>query len=77
MVYCYVLMQNFKEAHPTWVIALNNNEKAKRVFDSLSPSRQKEMVRYISNLKKEESVDWNVVRANKFSSGKRTFCRKG
>ena len=43
--------------HPKLIKALANNQAAKDVFESLSPSKQKEIVRYISNLKKEESIE--------------------
>lgn len=59
--------------HPKFAKALKTNKEAKRVFDELSPSRQKEMVRYISNLKSEVSVERNVTRAIKFLLGKESF----
>ena len=49
--------------------ALEDNPKAKRVFEQLSPSRQKEIARYISNLKSEAAVDKNVSRAIRFLIG--------
>jgi uncharacterized protein YdeI (YjbR/CyaY-like superfamily) len=36
---------------------------AKKEFEKLSPSRQKEILRYIIFLKSEESVDKNIHRA--------------
>ena len=59
--------------HPKFITALSANEKAKTVFDNLSLSKQKEIVRYISNLKSEESVDRNVLRAINFLLGKERF----
>ncbi|MFI5218878.1 MAG: YdeI/OmpD-associated family protein [Bacteroidia bacterium] len=53
--------------------ALNKNKKANDAFKKLSPSRQKEIIRYISALKKETSVDRNVAIAMKFLSGKARF----
>lgn len=61
------------EPHPKLLLALENNEAAKQVFQNLSPSRQKEIVRYISNLKTEKSVDRNVERAINFLLGKERF----
>ena len=59
---------------PTKLInALAANKAAKIVFENLSPSRQKEIVRYISNLKTEESIDRNVARAINFLLGKGSF----
>jgi len=37
--------------HPEFLKALDQNLEAKQVFESLSASRQKEIVRYISLLK--------------------------
>ena len=56
-----------------WTKALADNQEAKQVFDGLSPSRQKEIVRYIANLKTEKSVDRNVIRAINFLLGKERF----
>ena len=43
------------------------------MFDNLSPSRQLEIVRYISFLKKEESIDRNIHNALNFLLGKGSF----
>ncbi len=59
--------------HPKLMDALNNNLQAKEKFDSLTPSTQKEIVRYISHLKTEASIDRNVDRAINFLLGKDTF----
>ena len=59
--------------HPKLVKALKESPEAKSVFDALPPSRQKEIVRYISSLKTEESVDKNVARAVQFLLGKDRF----
>lgn len=59
--------------HPKLLMALGENEEAKKVFDSLAPSKQKEIVRYISTLKKEESIAKNIERAIKFLLGKERF----
>lgn len=59
--------------HPKFIIALENNATAKQVFESLSPSRQKEIVRYISYLKTEKSTDRNIERAINFLFGKERF----
>ena len=61
------------ELPPKLTKALAENKEAKRVFDSLSPSKQKEIVRYIANLKSEESVDRNINRAMNFLLGKGRF----
>lgn len=59
--------------HPALQKALNKNKSAKEKFDSLPPSRQKEIARYINNLKSEESVARNVERAIGFLLGKQRF----
>lgn len=59
--------------HPKWRKALEENAAARQVFESLSPSRQKEIVRYIANLKSEEKVEHNVARAINFLLGKERF----
>lgn len=61
------------EPHPKLTNALLRNEEAKKVFDNLSPSKQKEIVRYISNLKTERIIDKNVRRAINFLLGKERF----
>jgi len=59
--------------HPKLLAALKKNKNALAVFDTLRPSLQFEIVRYISALKTEESVDRNVTRAIDFLSGKARF----
>ena len=59
--------------HPDLIKALNKNKEAKKAFDSLRPSLQKEIVRYISNLKTEQSVAKNILKAIDFLLGKGRF----
>jgi uncharacterized protein YdeI (YjbR/CyaY-like superfamily) len=59
--------------HSKLQLALAKNPKAKKAFDQLSPSRKKEIMRYINNLKNETSVDSNVIRAIQFLSGNGRF----
>ena len=59
--------------HPKLVQALQENSQANEVFISLQPSLQNEIVRYIANLKTEESVERNVVKAIGFLLGKERF----
>ncbi|MDR0569860.1 MAG: YdeI/OmpD-associated family protein [Clostridiales Family XIII bacterium] len=59
--------------HPRWTEALESNETARAVFDGLSSSRKREIVRYISALKTEESVERNVKRAIDFLLGDGRF----
>jgi len=59
--------------HPKLKNALLKTPAANQVFNNLIPSRQKEIVRYIAQLKSEESVDRNVKRAIDFLLGKDRF----
>jgi hypothetical protein len=59
--------------HSKLEMALKKNKKANAVFIKLSPSTQKEIIRYISFLKTEVSVDRNVTKAINFLLGKERF----
>ncbi len=51
--------------------ALVVNPKAKAAFEALAPSRRKELLRYLSNLKREESLMRNVSRTLRHLMGKK------
>ncbi len=53
--------------------ALENDRHAREMYESLKPSLQKEINRYIANLKTEEKVRENVQRALDFLNGKGRF----
>lgn len=59
--------------HPKLVNALKKDQKAKKVFDNLAASKQKEIVRSISQLKSDESVRLNIEKAIGFLKGKNRF----
>lgn len=59
--------------HPQLSKALKENKMAKLVFDRLTPSLQKEIVRYIANLKTEASVIRNTEKAIQFLLGTGKF----
>lgn len=59
--------------HPKLARALEANPEAKAVFDGLSKSIRQEIIRYISFLKTESSIDRNVDRAISFLLGKGRF----
>ncbi len=61
------------EMHPALKEAIGHSKTAKSVFEQLPPSRQKEIVRYISHLKSEEKIMENVTRAINFLLGKERF----
>ncbi|MDF2478573.1 MAG: hypothetical protein K0S24_4056 [Sphingobacterium sp.] len=53
--------------------ALAENEEAKAVFERLAPSKRKEIIRYISFLKTDESRRKNIEKAVGFLLGKNRF----
>jgi hypothetical protein len=59
--------------HSKFENALNKNKKAKDCFNGLTPSRQKEILRYLNNLKSEETLDKNIERAINFLKGEDRF----
>ena len=61
------------EIHPKLTKALNKNKTANKIFTSLRPSLQKEIIRYIANLKTDEAVERNTVNAINFLLGKQRF----
>jgi uncharacterized protein YdeI (YjbR/CyaY-like superfamily) len=55
---------------PVWFrVALSKNHVAKRAWEALIPSRQKEVLRYFSWLKSSEARARNVARAVHVLSG--------
>lgn len=56
---------------PTFAKALAANRKAKAAFDALAPSRRKEILRYLGNLKREETLMRNVEKAVRSLCGAR------
>lgn len=55
---------------PVWFrTALEKNQKAKRSWEKLIPSRQKEILRYFANLKSPEARERNLIRAMNALSG--------
>jgi hypothetical protein len=61
------------QPHPELTKALDQNSAAQKAFDLLSPSRQKEIIRYISSLKTEESIAKNITKAIGFLNGENKF----
>lgn len=59
--------------HPKLKAALKKHKEANAIFQKISPSLQKEIKRYIHNLKTETSVDRNVEKAIRFLTGKERF----
>ena len=65
------------EPHPKFVMALKDNKEAEAIFEHLRPSLKHEIVRYISSLKTEASIDKNVSKAINFLLGKGRFAGRG
>lgn len=61
------------EIHPKLQKALSENKEAENVFNALPASRRHEIIRYISHLKTEESVEKNVQKAIRFLLSKERF----
>lgn len=61
------------ETPTNFLIALNENKQAKNVFEQLSASRKLEIVRYLTKLKSEETIEKNIQRAINFLLGKERF----
>jgi uncharacterized protein YdeI (YjbR/CyaY-like superfamily) len=59
--------------HPELEAAFALNKEALQVFDGLSPSKQKEIIRYISSLKTADSRRKNIEKAMGFLLGKNRF----
>ena len=59
--------------HPKLAKALQANKHAGLKFETLSPSRKKEIIRYINHLKTEESVDRNIIKAIQLLTGNERF----
>ena len=56
--------------HPKLKKAFVQHKEAKAMFDKLSPSRQKEILSYINNLKSAEIIDKNIQRVMDALTGK-------
>ena len=61
------------DMHPRLKQALAKNKTANANFIKLTPSYQKEIIRYINNLKTEQSVARNVAKAIEHLLGKQRF----
>lgn len=59
--------------HPKLMQALQNNSVAEKKFNELTPSLKLEIIKYISFLKTEESINRNVEKAINFLMGNGTF----
>lgn len=53
--------------------ALEANDAARATFEALTPSRRKEIVRYLGRLKGEDALERNIARALRFLVGDGRF----
>lgn len=58
---------------PLFMEALKANPEARKIFDGLRPSLQSEIIKYLSFLKTEASLNKNIVKAVDFLMGKQRF----
>ena len=58
--------------HPKFEQALSKNKKARSVYDHLRPSRQKDINRYLNNLKSDAARERNIERVIAHLTGKKT-----
>ena len=61
------------EAPAQFIAALKKEKKAQMVFETLSPSRQHEIIRYLAGLKSDTALQKNIPRAINFLLGKERF----
>jgi len=54
-----------------FTLALARNKKAKAAFEKLAPSRRKEILLYLNNLKQEETLERNIGKVMQFLEGKK------
>lgn len=59
--------------HPLLKTALKKNARAKRAYEQQTPSRKKEINRYLHALKTKEALEQNVTRAVQFLAGSGRF----
>jgi uncharacterized protein YdeI (YjbR/CyaY-like superfamily) len=58
--------------HPKFRDALSKNKAAKTAFEKLTPSRQKEMLRYLNSMKTETSLERNIEKIIQHLIGEKT-----
>jgi len=57
---------------PKFEAVLSKNKQAKKAFEKLAPSRQKEIIRYLNSMKTETSLERNIEKVILHLSGKKT-----
>jgi hypothetical protein len=56
--------------HPDFAAAFAKSKKARAAFEKLAPSRKKEILRYVGNVKREETRARNIAKAIAHLEGK-------
>jgi len=59
--------------HPLLKKALQKNQKSNLAFEQLTPSRRKEILRYINGLKTREAIERNIEKVISHLGGKSRF----
>src|SRR5688572_14297008 len=54
-----------------FTLSLSKNKPAKQAFEKLTPSRQKEILLYLNNLKRPETLGRNIEKVIRFLQGQR------
>lgn len=62
--------------HPQLEKAIKENDVARKNFENLIPSRKKELIRYINNLKTEASINKNIEKIINHLKGETDFFGK-
>lgn len=68
----YDSVPRIESMHPEFAKILKKNPQAKTVFEKLSPSRQKEINRYLNNMKTEKSLQRNIDKVIRHLKGDKT-----
>jgi len=67
----YDPVPRIESAPPKFEAALSKSKTAKAAFESLRPSRQKEILRYLNSMKTESSLDRNIEKVIQHLSGEK------
>jgi uncharacterized protein YdeI (YjbR/CyaY-like superfamily) len=60
-----------EQIHPRLLRALSRNKRAKAAFESLTPARRKEILRYLNSIKTEASIERNVEKVIQYLLGEK------
>lgn len=69
---CHDPLPRREKMPKVFAAALARDAKARAAFQALAPSRQKELLRYLNSLKREESVQRNLAKLLRYLKGQKT-----